>query len=58
MKPDESIRICGDYETTINRVSELDNYPISKVKDLLVSLEMETTSRSSDPESKWPPNVD
>ena len=38
MKPDESIRICGYYKTTINRVSKLDNYPIPKVEDLLASL--------------------
>ena len=38
MKPDESIRICGDYKTTINRVAKLDNYPTPKEKDLLASL--------------------
>ena len=38
MKPVESIRICGDYKTTINRVFKLDNYPLPKVEDLLASL--------------------
>ena len=31
MKPEESIGICGEYKTTINRVSKLDNNPTPKV---------------------------
>ena len=38
MKPDNSIRIFGDYKTTVNQVSELDNYPIQKAEDLLATL--------------------
>ena len=38
MKPDNSIRICGDYKTTVNQVSKLDNYPIPKMEDLLATL--------------------
>ena len=38
MKPDNSIRICGDYKTTVNQVSKLDNYLIPKVEDLLATL--------------------
>ena len=38
MKPDNSIRICGDYKTTVNQVSKLDNYPIPKVDDMLATL--------------------
>ena len=37
MKPDNSIRIFGDYKTTVNQVSELDNYPIQKAEDLLAT---------------------
>ena len=37
-KPDNSIRICGDYKTTVHQVSKLDNYPIPKVEDLLATL--------------------
>lgn len=38
MKPDNSIRICGDYKTTVNQVSKLDHYPVPKVEDLLATL--------------------
>ena len=38
MKYNNSIRICGDYKTTVNQVSKLDNYPIPKVEDLLATL--------------------
>ena len=38
MKPDNSIRICGDCKTTVKKVSKLDNYPIPKVEDLLATL--------------------
>ena len=38
MKHDNSIRICGDYKTTVNQVSKLDNYPIPKVRDFLATL--------------------
>ena len=34
VKPDKSIRICGDYKVTVNSVSKLDNYPIPKTGDL------------------------
>ena len=38
MKPDNAIRICSDYKTTVSQVSKLDNYPIPKVEDLLATL--------------------
>ncbi|KAL9987157.1 hypothetical protein ACROYT_G001414 [Oculina patagonica] len=38
VKQDGPVRICGDYKCTINQVSKLDNYPISKTEDLLATL--------------------
>ena len=38
MKQDGSIRICGDYKVTINRVAKLDKYPIPKIDDMFTSL--------------------
>ncbi|CAC5366945.1 unnamed protein product [Mytilus coruscus] len=38
IKPDKSVRICGDYKVTINQVSKLDNYPIPKTDDLYATL--------------------
>ncbi|XP_021364454.1 uncharacterized protein K02A2.6-like [Mizuhopecten yessoensis] len=38
VKNDGSIRICGDYKTTVNGVSKLDNYPIPKIEDLYATL--------------------
>ena len=33
-----SVRICGDFKLTVNRVAKLDRYPIPKVYDLFSSL--------------------
>ncbi|XP_078355328.1 uncharacterized protein LOC144639937 [Oculina patagonica] len=38
VKQDGPVRICGDYKCTVNQVSKLDNYPISKTEDLLATL--------------------
>ena len=38
VKPDKSIRICGDYKVTVNSVSKLNKYPIPKTDDLLADL--------------------
>ena len=38
LKPDDSIRICGEYKSTVNQVTRLDSYPIPKVEDLLATL--------------------
>ena len=38
LKPDSSIRIYGDYKTTVHQVSKLDSYPIPKVEDSFATL--------------------
>ena len=38
VKTDGSIRLCGDYRTTVNRAAKLDPYPLPRIKDLFASL--------------------
>ena len=35
----KSVRICGDFRTTVNPVSKLNKYPIPRVEDLFASLQ-------------------
>lgn len=37
-KSDGTIRLCGDYKVTCNRVCEVDKYPIPKVSDVFSKL--------------------
>ena len=38
LKPDGSVRICGDYKLTANKATVVDRYPIPKLDDLFASL--------------------
>ena len=38
VKPDRSIRICGDCKQTVNRSARLDIYPVPKVEDMIAKL--------------------
>ncbi|XP_073963079.1 uncharacterized protein [Choristoneura fumiferana] len=39
VKKDGNIRICADYKLTLNKVLEVDRYPLPKVEDLLARLD-------------------
>ena len=38
IKPNGSVRICGDYKLTINRVAKLDGYTLPRIEDLFARL--------------------
>ena len=38
LKKDGSVRICGDYKITLNKVCKLDSYPIPRIDDLYANL--------------------
>ena len=38
LKKNESVRVCGDFKVTINKVARVDRYPIPQVEDLLSKL--------------------
>ena len=38
LKPDRSVRICGDFKDTVNHLAKLDSYPIPRIEDFLATL--------------------
>ena len=37
VKADGSVRVCGDYQLTVNQASQLDKYPLPDIDDLFPS---------------------
>lgn len=38
MKIDGTVRVCGDYKLTVNKVSKLDGYPNPRLDDINTKL--------------------
>ena len=38
LKKDVTIRLCGDYKVTVNKVASVDTYPIPRIDDLYAKL--------------------
>ncbi len=38
VKSDSSVRICGDFKSTVNPVLNINKYPLHKIEDLFATL--------------------
>ena len=38
VKSDGTVRVCGDYKLTANKMSKTDMYPLPKIEELFASL--------------------
>ena len=38
IKRDGTVRVCGDYKLTVNRIAKVDSYPLPQIEDLFAKL--------------------
>ena len=38
VKRDGSVRLCGDYKITVNKIAKFDSYPLPRIDNLFASL--------------------
>eukprot|EP00731_Ephydatia_muelleri_P000822 Em0001g822a len=57
VKCDGSIRLCGDYKLTVNRVANLECYPLPRIDDLLASLGKAEGKKRAIEDAPRPQNV-
>lgn len=42
LKPDGTVRLCGDYRITINKYLKIDHYPLPTINDILMKIQGNT----------------
>ena len=38
LKPDGTLRLCGDYKVTVNKITKTESYPLPRIEELFSSL--------------------